>query len=436
MDWINSIISHYNEITKTNPLIATLVIPIVAGLMIYLKNVPRFIWNWIVRNTTVTMNLNNAGWDGNVDAYNTFDMWFMMSGYKRFSRNFFMFRQYRDEMFAGESWKPYRMGIGNGTHIFFYEGRFFWFHKGKLESSGSEKQKEEITIRTFGWNHKVFEDLVDLFNKKKTGDEAVSVHSFKGENWTEVGTIPHRDISTFCMNQQTKNEIIGKLQTFFDSREWYRSKGLTYKISFLFLGPPGTGKTTLAKLLGVHFKRDLYILDLSRQSNASLIDALSKIKPGSILLLEDVDQAGNAVRKRKNKEEGSLIDAFAEMGQLTMSGMLNAFDGVVALDNIVVMMTSNHPEDLDDAIRRKSRIDHEYLIDELTTTEIWKYCQQMYDLEGVYIHPDPMMLSFLNSKAKLPGCEVEYAFKENPDDPVAFMNAIAKRCDERPRKVA
>lgn len=140
-DQIQNLFNSYYEAARVNPFLTTLMLPLVGGLMWFLKGVPTAVWNTVVRNTTVTMSLNNTGWDGNNDAYNAFDRWFMMSGWQRFSRSFFMFRQYRENLFKDESYKPYRLGIGKGTHIFFYRGRLFWFTKGNLESSGSEKQK-------------------------------------------------------------------------------------------------------------------------------------------------------------------------------------------------------------------------------------------------------------------------------------------------------
>ena len=182
MQWILGLISQYNEAIKVSPILATLMIPVIGGIMFYIKDLPNQIWAFLVRWTTVTMSLNNAGWDGNADAYNAFDKWFMQSSYKSFSRNFFMFRQYKDDLFGGEKYTHYRLGIGKGTHIFFYQRKLFWFQKGALNSSGSEKEKEEITVRTFGWNHRVFEKLVTLFNEKKRGSNHIAMHKYVAAN--------------------------------------------------------------------------------------------------------------------------------------------------------------------------------------------------------------------------------------------------------------
>lgn len=439
MHWLNQLLQMYSDLTRANPLVATLALPIIGGIMFYLKDVPKKLWDLLVAYTTVTMSLNNAGYDGNLDAYNAFDKWFMQSGYKKWSKTFFMFRQYSDDLFQGEEYKPYRMGVGNGKHFFFYKGKFFWFVKGKLESGGSEKLKEEISIHTFGWSHQVFEDLVNLFNEKKHAANVVMIHKFDAStrSWEEVGKIGDRGIETFCMNSEQKAEILKKIGDFQNRRAWYKKKGLTYKTSFLFFGPPGTGKTTLSKLLAAHFKKDIYLLDLNGHTNNSLVDALSKIKPGSFLLIEDVDQSGSAVKDRTKKKELTDVLALDLMGNgLTMSGMLNAFDGVISLDNLIIIMTTNHPEDIDAAIRRKSRIDNEYLIDELGPKEIWDYAVIMYDLEDKHLPADPNMLTFLNSSLRLPGCEVENTFKEYPESVGDFLNEICHRADLRLKKAA
>lgn len=436
MEWINELFKQYEVASRGNPFLAAMILPIIGGIMFYMKNVPKTVYTFLLRTTTVTMSLNNAGYDGNLDAYNAFDRWFMESGYQKFSRSFFMFRRWTKDPYEKDDVKPFRLGIGNGLHIFFYKRRLFWFVKGKLSSTGSEREKEEIIVRTFGWSQDVFVELVDLFNQANSNESEIGIHKYNitSNCWEEVARIVPRNIDTFCMNAEQKEEIIEKIHQFFHRKEWYRRKGLTHKASYLFYGPPGTGKTTLSKLLAGNFKKDLYILSLNAMTDERLISALSKIKPGSFLLMEDVDQAGSAVRDReKKKDPGENL--IPEWMGLSMSGMLNAFDGVIGLDNLVIIMTTNHPDDLDKAIRREGRIDKEYLIDELATKEIWNYALMMYDLTDKHIPPDPTILSFLNSSLRLPGCAVESAFKENPEDPYLFIAEIKRRYASRDNRI-
>jgi mitochondrial chaperone BCS1 len=56
----------------------------------------------------------------------------------------------------------------------------------------------------------------------------------------------------------------------------------------------------------------------------------------------------------------SIIGRF--QSSITLSGFLNALDGVVASEERIIFMTTNHPERLDPALIRPGRVDvNEYL---------------------------------------------------------------------------
>merc|ERR1719316_859358 len=95
-------------------------------------------------------------------------------------------------------------------------------------------------------------------------------------------------------------------------------------------------------------------------TDLALLKLFSDGTPRSIILLEDVDAAfsedGSAViaAKRQEKEDK---DARKQTARLTFSGLLNALDGIAGQEGKIVVMTTNHPTKLDEALVRPGRAD-------------------------------------------------------------------------------
>lgn len=83
-----------------------------------------------------------------------------------------------------------------------------------------------------------------------------------------------------------------------------------------------------------------------------------------MVLLEDID-ATSIVRRRTStisgkKRKSSIVETNPgpEEGQgISLSGLLNAVDGVAFAEGVVLVMSTNHPEKLDDALIRDGRVD-------------------------------------------------------------------------------
>ncbi len=86
-----------------------------------------------------------------------------------------------------------------------------------------------------------------------------------------------------------------------------------------------------------------------------LMQSLATVPYKSLVLIEDID-AVLPTKKRLND-----VDAEAEHGEeeskssLTLSGILNAIDGVASEESQILFMTTNHKELLDPAVIRPGR---------------------------------------------------------------------------------
>ena len=167
-----------------------------------------------------------------------------------------------------------------------------------------------------------------------------------GTGWDRAAEIPVRSLESVTLPAGQLERIISDIQVFLDAEDLYNHRCTPWHRSHLYEGPPGTGKTSLAKAVADHFGLNVHYLPLADvERDTKLIQAFLEIKPRSLLLIEDIDVFSSAT-KRKEKVKKS-----------TLSGLLNALDGVATPHGLVTIMTSNHPERLDEALLRPGRVD-------------------------------------------------------------------------------
>ena len=424
--------SEYSKAVVSNPVLALFAVYITGTLTYIIRNVPLKMWQTFKGSVTTTMTLNNAGSWQNEIHYNKFLMWYMTTRWSKWSRHISTGASYNTEGQARV------VGPGYGFHFFFIGCRLFWFTKAQLPSTGSTTEKEAITIVTLGRSQTPLLELVDTFAPLPKDSTHIKVHSWGTSEWTLVAHIPERDLDTVCINAEIKAALVADIQRFVDEPEWFLAKGLPYKLSCLFHGCPGSGKTSLIKALASRFSRSIFIADLSSMSNSTFQAAVQRLPRNSLLLLEDVEAATSAVNARKpapakgpaasktsltlpTSDSTSLAEALG-FG-LTLSGLLNTLDGIVPMHDVIVCMTTNHLEKLDPALIRKSRMDYMYEIGAMQNAELWAYIDLMYPnnkLPRDYVFGPAV------------GCDVQALFMEHPHSAEQF--ALALHMHSRPHE--
>lgn len=155
------------------------------------------------------------------------------------------------------------------------------------------------------------------------------------------------------------------------------------QLSMLFSGPPGTGKTSMIKLIAKNLNRHIICIDLSKIKNMTeLLHIMNYTKYGTqyninieackefVFIFEDIDATDfssviSARERTKTPEDVSPIsmpEAFLNYSDnkntINLSNILNLLDGVTEYEGRLIIMTTNHPEKLDPALLRPGRVAH------------------------------------------------------------------------------
>lgn len=206
--------------------------------------------------------------------------------------------------------------------------------------------------------------------------------------WSRSRTITRRLRDSIYLPAGTKERILSDASTFLsdESRIWYGDRGIPYRRGYLFHGKPGSGKTSLAHVLASELERPIYQLTLSGPgiSDSKFAELMASVPSGAIVILEDIDCAfatreaapsaanSNAsmrkdlatmdLRQRLAGEVQSDSGTSTPAGQgpsssVSLSGLLNAIDGISAGEARILIMTTNHRNQLDEALIRPGRVD-------------------------------------------------------------------------------
>ena len=159
--------------------------------------------------------------------------------------------------------------------------------------------------------------------------------------------------------EEAKSEVQEVIDFLRDPAKYNRLGGNLPK-GILLIGPPGTGKTMLAKAIageanasffsasgsdfnevyvGVGAKR---VRELFKQARAS--------KP-AIIFIDEIDCLG---KNRKTDQNGEM--------QQTNNALLTAMDGFDSSEGVIVVAATNRPEDLDEALLRPGRFDRKVFV--------------------------------------------------------------------------
>ena len=269
----------------------------------------------------------------------------------------------------------------HGHHLFWVSGRLLIFERlpksVRISTLAVESGLETFSISQLGWNNKGLKDLCAKARDKYFNEQEKitriyrpsprSVRAKHNHLWDLADEKPYKGIDTVILNESEKKMFLDKLNYYLDpeSSNVYARCGRPYRIGVLFEGPTGTGKSSLCEATACHFGLPMYYISLGDRniSDEDLIQLFANVPKRSIVVLEDIDSAGlsRQIRNKNNTDlehvlEGQTLSNTV-IDHVTLSGLLNALDGVAASTGRVVILTTNYPDRLDKALVRPGRID-------------------------------------------------------------------------------
>ncbi|KAI9045864.1 uncharacterized protein KD926_007167 [Aspergillus affinis] len=242
---------------------------------------------------------------------------------------------------------------------------------------------EKLYLYAAPWRKHALKDLLSSIQKTSTEHDGHRIVVRRGLKlgpdfqWIRTALQRPRPLSTVVIDLELKKTIVEDIKDYLHprTRSWYQSRGLPYRRGYLFYGPgaPGTGKSSLCLGIASMVQLEIFMVSLSANdvNKNSLAVLFYSLPKRCIVLFEDVDQAG--IRKRGNdiplSRNRHETDEITECDSLelrsserrskgiTLSALLNVIDGVSAQEGIILIMTTNYIEKLDDALLRPGRVD-------------------------------------------------------------------------------
>mmetsp|Transcript_71288 Transcript_71288/g.206396 ORF Transcript_71288/g.206396 Transcript_71288/m.206396 type:complete len:897 (+) Transcript_71288:140-2830(+) len=175
------------------------------------------------------------------------------------------------------------------------------------------------------------------------------------ENQVEIPDVHWDDVGGL---EDVKRELHETVQYPVEHADKYIKFGMNPSKGVLFYGPPGCGKTLLAKAIanecGANFisiKGPELLTQWFGESEANVRELFDKARAASpcILMFDEMDSIA--------KTRGSGGAGSSEAGDRVINQILTEIDGVGARKNVFVIGATNRPDILDPAVIRPGRLD-------------------------------------------------------------------------------
>lgn len=371
-----------------NVLITTLIMGIVGMLALNIQHVIRFLTEHIVNVLFYSIKIDDSS-----------PFYYAMQKYVKNERmdnvkNFY-YKNFWDNWVSRVDGKNRGKKIDN---LFFSYGHFFVKFNNKriflsktnrvVDNSMDPWKSVKQSITLYSFNKKVIFDLLHHIESTYYNDTINYYFNSDGET-KMLGPIGSKQFEHIFLNDNLVETIKADVDKFINSEEQYCKLGIKYKRTYLFYGPAGTGKSSLATAIANHSGRNILSINVSKDmTDATLIKVIAGRPDKAIILFEDIDCLFANLKRSEGVEDNKEGEKKDNSIKVTLSCILNILDGAYTPEDVIFILTTNHIDKLDDAIRRDGRTDLKLEITRPNVATITRYLEYVHDKTGKPINID------------------------------------------------
>ena len=339
------------------------------------------------------------------------------------------------------------------------------------------------------WLHRFVERAIETFEQEKRNRLGCEQYYFDmiGSNSGQYKHVMMQNIVAFTKSKFTSNrslqniylrqidDLKQRVDFFLKRRNWYDAKGIPHTLGIVMYGVPGCGKTSTIKAIANETKRHVFNLLLSEIKTKDSLkelfynDQVNVVIDGKLEVLniplkqrlyviEDIDAMNSVVIKRSpeqiQKEEEHRLKLEAEMellkqtqgevmarsmikgkedgltDKLDLATLLNVLDGVRETPGRIIILSTNYPERLDEALLRPGRFDMMLEFEKHACTVLHQHLEKHYDAQLTKAQQERIYDSSLEKKWT-PAEVSQILFRRIGD----LEGAIQDLCKEDPVKL-